>query len=87
MHNISVSPRQCSAGAPGSSSDILFEVPGDLALEPFAARPWITRIMVTWGLLSAAVIYSIEAAFTFGCKSIASRPKAASVKPKVSEMS
>jgi len=33
----------------------LFEVPSNLALERFGARLWIARIMVTWGLLSAAM--------------------------------
>ena len=32
-----------------------FEVPSNLALEHFGARLWIARIMVTWGLLSAAM--------------------------------
>jgi MFS transporter, ACS family, tartrate transporter len=30
-------------------------VPSNLALERFGARLWIARIMVTWGLLSAAM--------------------------------
>ena len=33
----------------------LFEVPSNLALERFGARLWIARIMLTWGLLSAAM--------------------------------
>jgi Major Facilitator Superfamily len=33
-----------------------FEVPSNLALERFGARLWIARIMVTWGLLSAAMV-------------------------------
>lgn len=32
----------------------LFEVPSNLALEKFGARRWIARIMITWGILSAA---------------------------------
>jgi MFS transporter, ACS family, tartrate transporter len=32
----------------------LFEVPSNLILEKVGARIWIARIMVTWGLLSAA---------------------------------
>src|ERR1700747_2573904 len=42
----------------------IFEVPSNLALEPFGARLWIARIMVTWGLLSAgmALIWN-EASF------------------------
>jgi len=33
----------------------LFEVPSNLALQKFGARMWIARIMVTWGLISAAM--------------------------------
>ena len=34
---------------------ILFEVPSNLALQRFGARIWIARIMITWGLFSAAM--------------------------------
>ncbi len=33
----------------------IFEVPSNLALERFGARRWIARIMVSWGLVSAAL--------------------------------
>ncbi|WP_245443653.1 MFS transporter [Labrys okinawensis] len=36
----------------------LFEVPSNLVLRRFGARVWLARIMVTWGLISAAVMYS-----------------------------
>jgi D-galactonate transporter len=32
----------------------IFEVPSNLCLERFGARTWIARIMITWGLVSAA---------------------------------
>jgi len=32
----------------------IFEVPSNLALERFGARTWIARIMITWGMCSAA---------------------------------
>ena len=32
----------------------LFEVPSNLALHRFGARRWIARIMVSWGIVSAA---------------------------------
>jgi sugar phosphate permease len=32
----------------------LLEVPSNLALDKFGARRWIARIMITWGLISAA---------------------------------
>src|ERR1700719_3664800 len=31
-----------------------FEVPSNLALQRFGARTWIARIMISWGLVSAA---------------------------------
>ena len=33
---------------------VLFEVPSNIILEKVGARLWIARIMVTWGLVSAA---------------------------------
>jgi sugar phosphate permease len=35
----------------------LCEVPSNLALYRFGARRWIARIMITWGLISAAVAF------------------------------
>ena len=35
----------------------LLEVPSNIILEKVGARPWLTRIMVTWGLLSAATAF------------------------------
>jgi MFS family permease len=35
----------------------LFEVPSNLALKKFGARKWIARIMVSWGILSACMIF------------------------------
>jgi ACS family tartrate transporter-like MFS transporter len=35
----------------------LFEVPSNLALVRFGARIWIARIMITWGLLSAGMMF------------------------------
>jgi len=35
----------------------LFEVPSNLILEKVGARVWISRIMVTWGLLSAGMAF------------------------------
>ncbi|MEQ1897207.1 MAG: MFS transporter [Vicinamibacterales bacterium] len=36
----------------------VFEVPSNLLLERFGARPWIARIMVTWGVISAAMMFT-----------------------------
>lgn len=35
----------------------LFEVPSNVLLERFGARVWIGRIMITWGLISAAMAF------------------------------
>ncbi|RYD38598.1 MAG: MFS transporter [Verrucomicrobiaceae bacterium] len=35
----------------------IFEVPSNLLLERVGARIWITRIMVTWGLISSAMMF------------------------------
>jgi MFS family permease len=34
-----------------------FEVPSNLLLKQFGARVWITRIMVSWGVISAATMF------------------------------
>jgi MFS family permease len=36
-------------------SYVLFEIPSNLAMEKVGARRWIARILVTWGLVSAAM--------------------------------
>lgn len=36
---------------------LLFEVPSNLALHRFGARRWIARILVTWGLIAAAMAF------------------------------
>jgi D-galactonate transporter len=35
----------------------IFEVPSNLLLEKFGARLWIARIMITWGIISCAMIF------------------------------
>jgi MFS transporter, ACS family, tartrate transporter len=35
----------------------IFEVPSNLLLEKTGARRWIARIMISWGLLSAAMVF------------------------------
>ncbi len=50
----------------------IFEVPSNVILEKVGARVWIARIMITWGIISAAFMFtgaiqwgSIAAAFGF----------------------
>ena len=35
----------------------LFEVPSNLIMHRVGARAWIARIMITWGIISAAMAY------------------------------
>lgn len=39
----------------------LLEVPSNLALYRFGARRWLARIMITWGLLCAAMAFAYDA--------------------------
>ncbi|WP_042336994.1 MFS transporter [Paraburkholderia ferrariae] len=39
----------------------VFEVPSNLAMHRFGARLWMSRIMVTWGLVSAAMAFAHDA--------------------------
>ncbi len=36
-----------------------FEIPSNLALQAFGARVWLARIMITWGLASAACAFAM----------------------------
>lgn len=36
----------------------VFEVPSNILLERFGAKLWLTRIMVSWGLVSAAMMFA-----------------------------
>ena len=38
-------------------SYVLFEIPSNLALERVGVRVWISRIMITWGLASSAMMF------------------------------
>jgi MFS family permease len=35
----------------------LFELPSNVLMEKFGARIWLTRIMISWGLISAAMMF------------------------------
>ncbi|GGD88391.1 MFS transporter [Caballeronia grimmiae] len=36
---------------------VIFEVPSNIAMHKVGARLWIARIMITWGLISAAMVF------------------------------
>lgn len=40
---------------------LIFEVPSNLFLERFGARVWISRIMITWGVLAASTAFATDA--------------------------
>jgi len=42
----------------------LFEVPSNILLEKYGARRWIARIMLTWGLVSAATAF-VQGEYSF----------------------
>src|SRR3954464_5628333 len=42
----------------------IFEIPSNLIMERVGARLWMTRIMVTWGLISAAMMF-VKSATSF----------------------
>lgn len=37
----------------------LFEVPSNVALYKFGARVWLSRIMISWGLISMAMLFTV----------------------------
>jgi ACS family tartrate transporter-like MFS transporter len=39
---------------------LLFEVPSNLLMRRFGARRWIARIMIAWGLISAAMMFATD---------------------------
>ena len=55
-HDIGLSPSAYGAGAGiFFLSYFVFEVPSNLAVERFGAKRWIVRIMVSWGIVAAAM--------------------------------
>jgi ACS family 4-hydroxyphenylacetate permease-like MFS transporter len=48
----------------------LFEVPSNLILAKVGARLWIARIMITWGLASAATMFAVNAWSLFGLRAL-----------------
>ncbi len=47
---------------------ILFEVPSNLLMRRFGARKWIARIMITWGLVSAATMFAHDVWTFYGLR-------------------
>ncbi len=46
----------------------VFEVPSNLLLEKFGPRRWIGRIMITWGIVSAATMFAHSEATFYLCR-------------------
>jgi ACS family tartrate transporter-like MFS transporter len=57
-HDLHLTAEQFGLGAGlFSLTYLLLEIPSNLALERFGARLWIARIMISWGILSAATAF------------------------------
>jgi len=65
-----------SASAYGASFTVFYaaytlcEIPSNLMLARFGARLWISRIMITWGLASAATMFAIGPWSLFGIRAV-----------------
>jgi ACS family tartrate transporter-like MFS transporter len=46
----------------------LFEIPSNLILQKVGARLWITRIMLTWGLIAMAMLFAHSATTFYGLR-------------------
>ncbi len=46
------------------------EIPSNLALARFGARLWITRIMITWGIASAATVFAVGMWSLYGIRAV-----------------
>jgi len=63
-----------SAAAFGASISVFYvgyalcEIPSNLALARFGARLWIARIMITWGIASAATALAVGAWSLYGLR-------------------
>ena len=49
-------------------SYVLFEIPSNLLLDRFGVRVWIARIMITWGVVSAATMFVRDPASFFALR-------------------
>jgi ACS family 4-hydroxyphenylacetate permease-like MFS transporter len=65
-----------SAAAYGASITIfyigytVFEIPSNLMLARFGARVWLARIMITWGLASAATMFAVGPWSLYGVRAL-----------------
>lgn len=46
----------------------LFEIPSNLLLERFGARRWLARIMVTWGIIAMAMLFTRSVPTFYGLR-------------------
>lgn len=49
---------------------LFFEIPSNLALHRFGARRWMARIMVTWGIVAAAMAFVPTAGWLYGLRMV-----------------
>jgi len=64
----------------------LFEVPSNLLLYRIGARRWLARIMITWGLVSAATAFVVGPNSFMGCvwRWVSRRPDSSPASPSFS---
>ena len=48
----------------------LFEIPSNLILAKVGARLWIARIMITWGVASAATMFAVGMWSLYGIRAL-----------------
>ena len=48
----------------------VFEVPSNLAMYRFGARRWLARIMISWGLVSAATAFVVGPTSFYGVRAL-----------------
>jgi D-galactonate transporter len=79
--NVGFAKLQMQADIPGISDSVygvgagifffgyfLFEVPSNILMEKFGARLWIARIMVSWGIISSAMVLVNSAWLFYGLR-------------------
>ena len=60
---------------------LLLEIPGTLIVERWSARKWIARIMISWGIVSAATIFVAGPRSWYLLRFLLGVAEAASAKP------
>jgi len=65
----------------------LFEVPSNLMLHRIGARRWLARIMITWGIISAAMMFVTTPASFYALRFLLGAAEAGSARRRSSRVS